>query len=171
MLIGFIIVILTIFFDQVTKQLAVHFIEPGQSITVINQLFSLGYHENRGISFGLLEGQQLFFSFVTLVALAIFGYLFLDISFKDKKVYSIAIALFVGGTFGNAIDRALFGYVIDFMHFPFLTPLLNAVGLSNFYNNIADMVLSLAIVLFIIELFILEPKRLKKEKLNQNENI
>jgi signal peptidase II len=171
MLIGFLIVFLTVLFDQVTKHLAAHYIKPGESIVVINKLFELGYYENRGISFGLLEGHQLFFALVTIIALSIFGYLFLDLSFKDKKVYSIAITLFIGGTFGNAIDRALLGYVIDFMHFPFLTPILGVVGLSNFYNNVADMVLSLAIVLLIIELFILEPKRLKKMKLKENENI
>ena len=51
----------------------------------------------------------------------------------------MAIVFFIGGTIGNAIDRALFGYVIDFMHFPFLTPILNLFGVNNFYNNIADI--------------------------------
>jgi hypothetical protein len=50
------------------------------------------------------------------------------------------------------------------MHFPFLDGLLNAIGLSNFYNNWADMFLSAAIVLFSIDLFILDEKRKKEMK-------
>jgi signal peptidase II len=56
------------------------------------------------------------------------------------------------------------------MHFPFLDGILNAVGLSNFYNNMADMYLSAAIVLFTLDLFIFEEKR-KKEQKKHEENI
>ena len=113
---------------------------------------------------------------VTVVALGIFGYLFTEADFKHKKVYSIAITMFIAGTLGNAIDRSFLRnlqgdpYVIDFLHYPFLTPILNLVGLNNFYNNLADMYLSLAIVLFAIDLFIFEPKRKKKELPNAQNN-
>ena len=38
------------------------------------------------------------------------------------------------------------------------------------FNNFADIFLSFAIVLFGIDLFFLEPKRAKKEKLNAENN-
>jgi signal peptidase II len=140
------------------------------NITVIPNLFELSYYKNTGMSFGLLEGQQLIFMISTVIALGIFGYLFTSSNYKNKKVYSISVALFIAGTLGNAIDRSILGYVIDFMHFPFLDGILNAVGLSNFYNNMADMYLSAAIVLFTLDLFIFEEKR-KKEQKNHEENI
>jgi len=164
MLIGLIIIVLTIVIDQVTKQLSVHLIKGGDPVVFWRGMIEFHYHENYGISFSNLEGQYMIFFAVTLVSLALFGYLFLDSSFKDKKVYSISVAMFIGGTFGNVIDRALFGFVIDWLHFPFLTPVLGVVGLSNFYNNMADMFLSAAIVLFMIDLFFLEPKRHKRTK-------
>ncbi len=171
MLIGAIIIFLSVLLDQVTKQLAQTYIPAlisgtQQNIVIIPKVFELSYYRNNGASFGIFEGEQLFFMIITIIALAIFGYLFTDVNFKTKKVYSLSIAFFIGGTLGNAIDRALFGYVIDFLHFPFLTPILNLFGSNNFYNNIADIVLSAAIVLFAIDIFILEPKRKKKEKQN-----
>lgn len=171
MLISLIIIIVSLGIDQLTKYLARTMIAlNAPNITVIPKLFELSYYKNTGMSFGLLEGQQLIFMISTVIALGIFGYLFTSSNYKNKKVYSISVALFIAGTLGNAIDRSIFGYVIDFMHFPFLDGILNAVGLSNFYNNMADMYLSAAIVLFTLDLFIFEEKR-KKEQKKHEENI
>lgn len=171
MFIGAIIIIFSILIDQVSKQFAQAYIpqllsETSGNIVLIPNLIELSYHQNSGASFNIFDGAQLFFMLITIIALVIFGYLFLEVNFKSKKVYSISIALFIGGTLGNAIDRALFGYVIDFLHFPFLTPILDLFSISNFYNNFADIFLSAAIVLFAIDLFIFDPKRKKKEKQN-----
>ena len=171
MLISLIIIIVSLGIDQLTKYLARTMITlNAPNITVIPNLFELSYYKNTGMSFGLLEGQQLIFMISTVIALGIFGYLFTNSNYKNKKVYSISVALFIAGTLGNAIDRSIFGYVIDFMHFPFLDGILNAVGLSNFYNNMADMYLSAAIVLFTLDLFIFEEKR-KKEQKKHEDNI
>ena len=171
MLISLIIIIVSLGIDQLTKYLARTMIAlNAPNITVIPNLFELSYYKNTGMSFGLLEGQQLIFMISTVIALGIFGYLFTSSNYKNKKVYSISVALFIAGTLGNAIDRSIFGYVIDFMHFPFLDGILNAVGLSNFYNNMADMYLSAAIVLFTLDLFIFEEKRKKEQKIHE-ENI
>jgi len=171
MIIGAILIFFLILIDQVTKTLAAANIPLNSpNIVVIPRLLELSYHQNDGMSFGLLSGAQILFMIATVIALGIFGYFFLESDFKNKKVYSIAIALFIGGTLGNAIDRALYGHVIDFMQFPFFGPLLGLFGTGNFYNNFADIFLSFAIVLFGIDLFFLEPKRAKKEKLNAENN-
>lgn len=164
MLIGLLIIILTLIIDQVTKHLAVHFIKGGDPVVFWENMIEFHYHENFGISFSNFEGQYMLFFVVGLISLGLFGYLFLDSSFKDKKVFSISIAMFIGGSFGNMIDRALFGFVIDWLHFPFLGSILSVVRLNNFYNNMADMFLSAAIVLFMVDLFFLEPKRIKRKK-------
>jgi signal peptidase II len=167
MLIGLIIIIVTLLLDQVTKQLAYRLIAPtfeGINDIIIPRVLELSYYENTGASLGLLSDFQykdLLFFIITVLALVVFGYLFKDSDFKNKKVYSISIALFISGTLGNAIDRAIYGFVIDFLHYPFLD-FLNDIGLSNFTNNLADNFLSAAIVLFAIDIFFLEPKRHKK---------
>ncbi len=170
MLIGLIIIITTLLIDQVTKQLAYHLIAPtftGSNTVVIPKLLELSYYENPGASLGFLRDyayKDIVFFLITIMALVIFGYLFKDSNFKHKKVYSISIALFISGTLGNAIDRALYGFVIDFLHYPFLNFLDNIPGLSNFTNNLADNYLSAAIVLFAIDLFFFEAKRMRKQK-------
>lgn len=155
---GYIYIAILILFDQLTKYLA-KFLYTGEEVTWIPRLLSFAYAENTGMSFGLLEGQRLLFMIITIIALTIFGYLFLDIDFKTKPIYSWAIVLLIGGTLGNAIDRVVLGYVIDFMHFPFLDVPLQWIGLSNFYNNFADMYLSLALVFLLIDTLFLEKKR------------
>lgn len=171
MLLGYSLIILFILIDQVTKQLARFFLmESGQTVVWIPGLLEMKYAYNPGGAFGLLEGEQAFFAFVTVIALLIFGYLFKDISFKTKKMYSWSIVLFIAGTLGNAIDRLYYGFVIDFLHYPFLDGPLRLIGLNNFYNNIADLALSLAIVFFAVDMFLFEPKRSKKE-VKPNETI
>lgn len=162
MVFGLILIFIFIGIDQVTKYTAQFFLSGSlEHVTWIPGVFELSYFENTGASLGILDGQMLIFMIITIIALGIFGYLFLDVDFKQKKVYSLSIVFFIAGTLGNAIDRALLGYVIDFMHYPFLSYLLNPLNISNFYNNMADMYLSAAIVLFFIDLFILESKRKK----------
>ena len=174
MLIGFIIIMGTLFVDQITKQLAYRLIAPtfsGTNTVVLKGIFELSYYENTGASFGWLGDfayKNLLFFIITVLSLIVFGYLFKSSDFKNKKVYSISIALFISGTLGNAIDRALFGFVIDFMHYPFLDFLRFVPGISNFVNNMADNFLAAAIVLFAIDIFFLESKRLKQQNGEEN---
>ncbi|MCR3905833.1 MAG: signal peptidase II [Tenericutes bacterium] len=168
MLIGLVIIIFCIIIDQTTKYAAQAAFAGSSGQTFIPYILEFGYVENDGASLNILAGEQFTFMVITVFALGIFGYLFLESDYKHKKVYSIAIALFIGGTFGNAIDRAMHTYVIDFMKYPFLEMILGRYG--SFHNNFADLFLSAAIVLFAIDLFILEPKRLKKEKIDVQES-
>lgn len=167
MILGSILIILLTLFDFLSKRLAQFYLKnPLKDVVVIKNLFELSYYENKGASLGILEGQMIFFMLVTGLALIIFFYFFLSVDFKHKKTYSIAITLFIAGTIGNAIDRISLGYVIDFMHFPFLSYILNIFKLSNFYNNMADMYLTAAIILFIFDLFFLSKKGVTNEAEN-----
>lgn len=159
MIIGLIMIILLVGVDQGTKHFAKHVLIDGDMVTWIPEVLTFKYIENRGAAWGMFEGKTFFFFIITLIALAAFGYLFTKSNFKRKKVYSIAVALLIAGTLGNAIDRLFLGYVIDFIHIPFLTYILNVVGLSNFWFNIADLCLTLGIVLFAIDIIFLESKR------------
>lgn len=159
---GMFYIVLLIFFDQVSKHLSKALYQD-QDFTFIPFVLEFGYAENRGMSFGLLQNQTFLFMVITVLALAMFIYLFKDISFENKKIYTLSIVLFIAGTIGNAIDRLFLRYVIDFMHFPFLEWPLSLIGLPNFYNNFADMYLSLGIVLFAFDMLFLEKKRVKNE--------
>lgn len=165
MIIGFIVIIALIGLDQGLKYLAKFLIESNTNDVVwIPGVLSFKYVENTGAAWGMLDGKHIFFFIVTVVALVIFGYLFTKVNWKTKKVYSLSIVLLIAGTLGNAIDRLILGYVIDFIHVPFLTYILRIVGLSNFWFNIADLCLTLGIVLLMIDVLFLETRRDKAKE-------
>lgn len=165
MIIGIILIIVLTGLDQATKYIAQYFLkEPLTEKIIIPKVLEFSYYENTGASWGMLEGKQVLFLIITIIALVIFGYLFTKVNFKNKKVYSISVVLLLAGTLGNALDRMILNYVIDFLHLPFLTPILGIVKISNFYFNLADLFLNVGIVLMVIDMFFLYPKRDKKEK-------
>ena len=172
MRLGTIIIIITLLFDQITKHLAMSLLYLGDDsakvVDVVPYVLRLSFVKNPAAAYGLGDGLMWLFYLITAVALGIFFYLFKDVDFKTKKTYSIAISLFIAGALGNFIDRLALGYVIDFMHYPFLEYIIGDFG--NFYNNWADMYLSTAMVLFVIDLFFFEPKRTKKESEVHEEN-
>lgn len=163
MIIGISIIIAVVALDQGLKYLAKSLlISSTEPATWIPGVLSFSYVENRGAAWGMLQDKQIFFFIITILALIAFGYLFTKSNFKRKKVYSLSIALLIAGTFGNALDRLILGYVIDFIHIPFLSFPLNLVGLSNFWFNIADLALTVGIILLIIDVLFLESRRSKE---------
>ncbi|MDY0278482.1 MAG: signal peptidase II [Acholeplasma sp.] len=165
MLLGYIIIIGLVFLDQIVKLISFT-LSNGVEMkiaTLIPNVLEFEYLENTGASFGMLKGHQDLFSLITIFALIVFGYLFVQVDLKKKKFYSYSIILLIAGTFGNAIDR-LFngGKVIDMINMPILNTILSWVGISPFVFNLADLYMNVAIVMFIIDLLFLEKKREKK---------
>jgi len=77
---------------------------------------------NTGAAFGILQGSTLFLIIVSCVAvLAITAYL---------RYYPFALALILGGTIGNLIDRVFLGHVIDFIDVGFW-PVFNIADSAN----------------------------------------
>ena len=83
----------------------------------IFDFFSLVMVRNRGVSFGMfnsLENSQLIFSILQgSIAIALCFWLY----FNNKKHYTIALGLVIGGALGNVIDRIQSGGVADFLDF------------------------------------------------------
>ena len=158
MVLSYILIVGLIIIDLVTKLIFSNSFNVGEVVTVIPNVLNVGYVQNTGASFGLLEGQQMLFFLITLVALILFGYFFSKSNWQDKKVYTIAFILLISGTLGNAIDRLLYGYVIDFVQMPFLP----IVGATIF--NIADVLLNAGVILLFIEMLIMDTMRQKKLK-------
>ncbi|MGI6782180.1 MAG: signal peptidase II [Acholeplasmataceae bacterium] len=159
MIIGLIIIALLIGFDQGTKHLAKYLLEDKPGSVWIPGVLTFNYVPNDGAAWGIFSGKQFFFFLVTIIALVAFGYLFTKIDLKKKKVYTSAIILLIAGTLGNAIDRLVLGYVIDFIHIPFLTYILGIFKIPNFTFNIADLCLTVGIILLIIDVIFFESKR------------
>lgn len=107
------IILLGIALDQLTKWLAVTFLQK-ESVILIKDILRLRYLENRGAAFGMLADSRWVFITVSVLLIAVLlPYLYLG--FAEGRIAPIAIALILSGGIGNMIDRIALGYVVDFI--------------------------------------------------------
>lgn len=115
----YLIVIILVILDQISKYLTVEYLKPISVVEVIPNILNLRYAENTGAAFSMLEGQIAFFVVVTFISLALILYFY-----KTNKVNHIigksACVLIVAGAIGNLIDRVIHGFVVDMFEFAFI---------------------------------------------------
>ena len=141
-LIGIFLVII----DQIIKYFML-----GKNITIISNLLSIDYRENRGGAFSI-GSFNIILIFSIILIIAILLYL---IKNKDNITNFIPLIFILSGSISNLIDRLFRGYVIDYIN----------VNIFNFpIFNIADILIVIGCFLFIIQLFF------KSFKLNEYKN-
>ncbi|MGM7701096.1 signal peptidase II [Pseudalkalibacillus sp. Hm43] len=116
----YLLAILVLIIDQVTKWVVVTRMELGQQVTLIEDFFYLHSHRNRGAAFGILQGQMWLFIIVTIVVIIAVIY-YLHTEAKGNVLLSTSLALILGGAIGNFIDRLFRGEVVDFLDFYIFT--------------------------------------------------
>lgn len=103
------VIILTVVFDQLTKDWALHNLNVSRPMTFF---FSLTLSFNKGVSFGMFNNHQTSQIILVIVALCIvFGLLF---TMNSRNI--IPYSLISGGAIGNIIDRIRMHAVVDFLH-------------------------------------------------------
>ncbi|MFC1714703.1 signal peptidase II [Candidatus Poribacteria bacterium] len=102
-----------VFLDQLTKHIVRKAINTGNTIQVISGYFQFRYAENTGAAFGMFRGQNRIFIIISLAAIC-FMFVYYR-QFKESTWMKISLGLLLGGALGNLVDRALFGYVTDFI--------------------------------------------------------
>lgn len=113
----FIIAIIIIILDQITKFAAVKFLRDNSPYVVIKDFFQLYYVENTGAAFGIFKNCRILFiivSILVIIFVILFMFKYLNTLNSTMKV---ALAMFIGGSIGNLIDRIRIGYVVDFLNF------------------------------------------------------
>jgi signal peptidase II len=123
--------------DQATKFITANFMYLGQSIPLINNVLHLTYVQNQGAGFGLMQGYRIFFIVFSFIVLAYLIFKWNNIPQEFNVSFPLGLAL--GGLFGNLIDRAIQGFVVDFIDFR-IWPVF----------NIADSAISIGIVWIVI---------------------
>lgn len=111
----FIIVLVTLSLDQLTKFLITKNLFQNQSIPIIRGIFHITLVHNRGAAFGILKNQIPLFIITSLFAIILIYFNLKEN--RQSKSYSSALSLILAGALGNLIDRLFFGYVIDFLDF------------------------------------------------------
>ena len=142
----FSLIIILILADQLTKLWALAELRGSEGISVITGIFDFHYLENRGAAFGILQNHQVLFLLITVLAAVLLTYIYARIP-DDKKYIPLRICyvLLMAGAFGNMIDRAFRGYVVDFFYFKLIDfPIFNV---ADIYVTVT-MVLLMGLILF-----------------------
>ena len=108
--------LIIIIIDQVAKLLIKANFQLNQTLPIINNIFHLTYIRNFGAGFGILQQQRWILVFISIMVIGFIFY-YLDKINKQERFLQIIAGFVLGGTIGNLIDRALYGYVTDFLDF------------------------------------------------------
>ncbi|ADU30831.1 signal peptidase II [Evansella cellulosilytica] len=146
----YLIAIIIIIVDQLTKLLVISNMELRQSIPIIEGFLYLTSHRNPGAAFGILPGQMWLFYIVTAIVVGFIIY-YIQTKVENNKWLGISLGLILGGAIGNFIDRVIYGEVVDFIDvfiFSYNYPIF----------NVADCALVIGFI-FVIFIIYLEDKK------------
>jgi signal peptidase II len=121
----------------------------GQSVAVIQNFFNLTYVENHAIAFGLFNNVEKSIRMPIIFALPILTTLlclfFIWKIRKSKFRLLLPVFIILGGAYGNILDRAMNGFVTDFLH-------LHYFHKYNFYVfNVADVLVNIGLILILFQ--------------------
>ena len=144
-----IVAILVLIADQITK-----IVTNGVFADAIPGVISFYSTRNTGAAFSIFGGGDAMIFFIILGVLFVIGFYVFNFMFNKNlkgKVYSVGFGLLIGGIMGNLIDRIAFAEVRDFIRLDFFPtfPIF----------NIADIALTIGVILVIIWLLFLLPKK------------
>lgn len=131
--------------DQLTKILVIGAFQLGD-VRPITGFFDLVRAHNYGAAFSFLHGasgwQRWFFLGLGLVAAGFIIWMLRR--HGHQKMFGWALTLILGGALGNVIDRAIHGYVVDFIQ-------VHAGGWYFPAFNIADSAITLGAITLILD--------------------
>lgn len=143
---GFSIALLTLIFDQASKQAVLSWFLDGHHQIEVTPFFNIILSANKGISFGMLAaGSTQGVWALIAVACCISFLLSLWIWQAESWFSNICFGLILGGALGNIIDRLIYGAVIDFLDF-------HVFGYHWYTFNIADCGIVIGAALLVCQL-------------------
>ena len=141
----FLILLILISLDLITKFYVSSYLLINQSIK-INKFFDIIYVQNFGVSFGLFANIIPYWLLVIIAILVVLLIFYLMVT-SSKNFEKISYFIIIIGAASNIVDRAINGYVIDFI----------SLHYNNFYwpaFNFADIYITVGIIMLMISFFI-----------------
>ena len=135
--------------DQLTKQIVRKTLPLHDAVNVIPGFLDLTHVQNTGAAFGLLNAADFPYkpavmigiAAIALVAIAAYG---AQLGFHERLA-RFGLSLILGGAFGNLIDRAVAGHVVDFVDIYW--------GTSHFWAfNVADAAITIGAALVLLDM-------------------
>ena len=142
-------ILLFIAVDQTVKELVIYLIPLGNSISLFAKIIYLRPVKNQGLIMGFLPYSFYFTIFFTVLVVILLIFLWL---LKLGKKTRFGMILVISGAGGNLWDRITRGAVLDFIDIKFW-PIF----------NLADVFISIGVILLCFNLILFQKKSLKKE--------
>lgn len=154
LIISIVAVVALIGIDQLTKFLAETYLLGEPAVTIIKNVIEFRFSYNTGAAFSMFENFPYFPLIISILGVILIPYLFKEVSFKRRPLFTISLIMIYAGTWGNFIDRFLMAInvkkgVVDFINFLFMD-----FAIFNF----ADICLTVGMVLMCVYVFFYEPK-------------
>ena len=136
--------------DQITKAVVRQSLPLWDSREIIPGFLSLTHVQNTGAAFGLLNSVEFAYKPVVMIGIAALALVAIaayatQLGFHEK-VARFGLALILGGAFGNLIDRAVAGHVVDFVDIYWAN--------THFWAfNVADAAITTGAILVILDMF------------------
>ncbi len=147
-----------VFIDQLTKFL---FRNLGKGVYLIGNYLIIVPSKNYGAGFSLLQGRTSLLVWFAVFVIGIIVYYYYDIPNKLRTW----VALLLGGTIGNLIDRVFLGYATDFVDINIWSGYLGGIYLKIWPAfNLADVAIFAGIISLVIYYW-------KEEKVNRKMGI
>lgn len=149
-----IIALVTFFIDQIIKLLAIKYLT---NFSVIPNVLSFVYAENKGVAFSMFWGNRWFIIILSFLLLCflirIIKKEYLNGN-KNDNLKNVTFGFLIGGILGNLFDRIFRSYVVDYVS-------ISLFGYSFPIFNLADVLITIGVILMII-CSILDDKRKKQ---------
>jgi len=136
--------------DQLSKEIVRRTLPlHGDPVHVIPGLLDLTHVQNTGAAFGLLNSVDFAFKPAVMILIAALALVAIaayaaQLGFHERMA-RIGLALILGGAFGNLIDRALFGHVVDFVDVYWAS--------AHFWAfNVADAAITIGAILVLLDM-------------------
>lgn len=148
------------FADQMIKYAMIGPLQlKSRGVIHIISFFDLRWAENRGVSMGFLTAETDFGRWMLVGLTALIALVVLVWIWREKLRGDIlSLSLVLGGAMGNIVDRARYGYVVDYadLHFGDFRPF--------FIFNLADAAISIGVAILLLRaIFIKEDEDSSKE--------
>ena len=135
--------------DQITKFVVRSTIPLYAKHVIIPNLLDVTHVQNTGAAFGLLNAADFPYKSAVMIGIATLALVAISIYARQlgahERLSRYGLALILGGAFGNLIDRAIAGYVVDFVDVYW--------GEAHFWAfNVADAAITIGAVLVLLEM-------------------
>lgn len=146
---GFLLALVVLVLDQITKWWILYVVrlEDTGPWEILPPLFEFVMVWNRGISYGFFQqGTEIGRWALVIVSIAAAIWLSIWLRRGVNRLTATGLGLLIGGAIGNAIDRAVYGAVADFIHFmPW--------GIFPYVFNIADSAIVVGVIVLMYDSF------------------